>query len=134
MLKHLASFLLLALMVVLAVGSSDSGSGGGSSNSTGAGASDPPAMATGQDKRISGDHRFGCSDRDYLDKLVRYAVQHDDQAFSQGLAAGLLAGTCTMFKSGEEVYLADTAIFSGLVKVRRKGEMQEYWTNMEAVR
>jgi hypothetical protein len=54
--------------------------------------------------------------------------------FRQGLAAGLVAGTCTRFKPGETVYIADTAMFSGLVKIRRKGEMTEYWTNFEAIR
>jgi hypothetical protein len=39
-----------------------------------------------------------------------------------------------MFKNGEVVYIADTAIFSGGVKVRRKGETQEYWTNLEAIK
>jgi hypothetical protein len=150
MFRHLASLLLFICLMGLAIGSSDSGSGGGSSNSGSAtqpvvadgGSSNSgstttstqPVVAGDGSKRISGEHRFGCSDRDYLDKLAGYAVQKDKKAFSQGLAAGLLSGVCTMFKEGEEVYLADTAIFSGLVKVRRKGETQEYWTNLEAVK
>ena len=133
MLRHLASVLLLSVLALLAVGSSDSNSGGGTSAGVSSGSS-TPAVTTGEDKQIAGDHRFGCSDRDYFDKLVGYAVQKDNDAFSQGLAAGILAGTCTMFKVGESVYITDTAIFSGLVEVRRKGETQEYWTNLEAVR
>jgi len=133
MIRHLASLVLLALLAILAVGSSDSGSGRGASTSSGSGASSPPAVSAGEDKRISGDHRFGCSDREYFDKLIGYAVQKDNDAFSQGLASGILAGSCTMFKAGESVYLTDTAILSGLVEVRRKGETQEYWTNLEAV-
>jgi hypothetical protein len=39
-----------------------------------------------------------------------------------------------MFKNGEVVYITDTAIFSGIIKVRRKGETKEYWTNTEAVK
>ena len=39
-----------------------------------------------------------------------------------------------MFTNGEVVYIADTAIFSGLVKVRRRGDTNEYWTNLEAVK
>ena len=64
---------------------------------------------------------------------MSYAVQGDNKAFSGGLAAGVINGTCTMFNAGETVYVTDTAIFSGLVEVRRKGESQEYWTNLEAV-
>jgi len=47
--------------------------------------------------------------------------------------AGLLVGTYTTFKKGEVIYIADTAIFSGLIKVRRKGETQEYWTRIQIV-
>lgn len=82
---------------------------------------------------IVGDHRFGCTDRDYFEKIVGYAVQKDQEAFNRALADGMLAGLCTLFTSGETVYLADTRIFSGLVRVRRRGETAEYWTNMEAV-
>jgi hypothetical protein len=133
MLKHFASLVLLIVLAVLAVGSSDSGSGTPSSsertNSTGS-----QAVTAGEAKQISGEHRFGCSDREYFEKLISYAVQNDNKAFSQGLAAGLLSGTCTAFDSGQSVYITDTAIFSGLVEVRKAGSMQEYWTNLEAVK
>lgn len=95
--------------------------------------SSPRAVTTGQGKQISGDQRLGCSDREYFERLVSYAVQKDNEAFSRGLASGLLAGTCTLFKPDEPVYITDTAIFSGLVKVRQRGQVQEYWTNLEAV-
>ena len=133
MIRHLVSLLLIGMMAFLAYGSSDSGSSGSSSSSSSASASSPQAAVAGETKRIKGDHRFGCSDREYFEKLVSYAVQDDNTAFSQGLAAGLLAGTCTMFSVGEEVYITDTAIFSGLVEVRKKGQTQEFWTNLEAV-
>ncbi|HEX3529683.1 MAG TPA: hypothetical protein VH988_21710 [Thermoanaerobaculia bacterium] len=96
-------------------------------------ASSPSAVTAGQDKKISGNHRFGCTDREYFEKLVSYVVQKDNEAFSRGLAAGILAGACTLFEPSESVYITDTAIFSGLVEVRRKGQAQEYWTNLEAV-
>jgi len=91
-------------------------------------------QAAAQSKRISGNSYFGCVDRQYFDKIIRYLVQKDRQAFYGGLADGISSGTCTMFIAGEEVFIADTAIFSGLVKVRRRGEIVEYWTNIEAVR
>jgi len=92
------------------------------------------AISATADRRISGKHYFGCRDRKYFNKLVNYAVQEDTKAFSQALAAGIFAGICTMLKDGEVVYIMDTAIFSGLIKVRRKGQTQEYWTNREAVK
>ena len=95
-----------------------------------------PAPTEGTDgtRQINGTNRFGCSDRELYEKLGSYAAQEDMAAFSQVLAAGLVSEACTKFAAGEEVFIADTAIFSGLVKVRRKGEMAEYWTNLEATK
>jgi len=53
------------------------------------------------------------------------------EALKQGLGAGLLSDECTLFKTGEEVFLVKAGVF--LVKVQRKGSMNEYWTNIEAV-
>ena len=92
-----------------------------------------PRSVYAQSKQISGSARFGCASREYLNKLVGYIVQQDKAAFVKGLSAGVAVGQCTMFTSGEEVFIADTAIFSGLVKVRRKGEVAEYWTAIESV-
>jgi len=60
-------------------------------------------------------------------------VQEDFEAFEKALAEGVLNGVCTIFEDGEVVYVTDTAILSGLVRIRRRGETQEYWTNLEAV-
>jgi hypothetical protein len=126
--KHFASLLLFAALLVLAFGSTESGSNRES------GKPSTPSVSSGGDERISGENWFGCADRNYFEKLVGYAAQKDTEAFASALTAGLLAGTCTSFKNGEVVYTTDTAIFSGLIKVRRRGETQEYWTNMEAVK
>ncbi|MBW1723594.1 MAG: zinc ribbon domain-containing protein [Deltaproteobacteria bacterium] len=84
--------------------------------------------------RISGEGWFGCIDREQMASLVRYVTQKDKDAFAKAFAMGLAGGTCTRFESDEVVHLMDTAIFSGLVKVRREGETQTYWTNSEAIR
>jgi predicted RNA-binding Zn-ribbon protein involved in translation (DUF1610 family) len=93
-----------------------------------------PPPPRSNDHHIQGESNFGCIDREYRGKLVSAAVQKDIDAFKNGLAAGILTGQCVMFKSGEQVFLTDTAIFSGLVQVRRRGEMTSYWVNIEAVK
>lgn len=85
-------------------------------------------------KVITGNNHFGCTSKEYHKKLLGFVVDHDKAAFEQGLSAGISTGLCTVFHSGEAVFLSDTAVFSGLVKLRRKGESLEYWTAMEAVR
>ena len=90
-------------------------------------------QAPGQ-TRIAGSNWFGSTSREYFKKLVEYEVQKDERAFSEALAAGVLTNTCTIFKDGEIVYITDTMLLSGMAKVRRRGDTQEYWTNVEAVK
>lgn len=128
--RHLVSCLVLGGLLVLALGSDDSSS---RRDAPSAGKAPSQTNPTGE-KRISGENWFGCTDREYFSKLVDYAVQDDQQAFSQALATGVVAGVCTTFTNGENVFITDTAVFSGLVKVRRRGEITEYWTNLEAIK
>ncbi len=92
------------------------------------------AVSAESPRRIADEHRFGCTDKEYLKELVGYAADKDLEAFKQGLMAGILTGTCTLFEKGEQVYVVDTSILSGLVRVRRKGETKKYWTVLEAIR
>ncbi len=85
-----------------------------------------------QEREVVRDNHFGCRDREYFDKLHRFVVQGDKDAFTIGLGAGIAAGQCTMFQRGELLFLSDTAVFSGLLKVRRRGEMVDYWMLSEA--
>lgn len=84
-------------------------------------------------RKIKDDNYFGCTDKEYFDKLIKYIVDEDIEAFKKGLMAGIITEECTLFKKGEAVYVVDTKIFSGLAKVRRKGNVREYWTNLEAL-
>ena len=89
-----------------------------------------PAMAQSMRITRSG---FGCQSREYYDKISGCVSDGDKEAFEKTLMVGILSGECTLFKVGEEVFLTDTAIFSMLVKVRRKGEIVEYWINSKAI-
>ena len=82
--------------------------------------------------RIDGDNHFGCRDRDYYSKLTRFAVQGDREAWSRALAEGALSGECILFKADEPVFVTDMT-WTGLGKVRRKGDINEYWTAREYV-
>lgn len=90
------------------------------------------SLPTGQHV-ITSENKWGCTDREYVDKLFGFVVDQDKEAFMRAISAGIATGHCTTFKVGEPVFLADTAIMSGLVKLRRKGETIEYWTAVEAI-
>jgi hypothetical protein len=104
----------------------------GSREKTGAQGVKNTTRASGQ-HRIVSDKFIGCTSRDDNDLLTKLAVQGDTGAFQKALAAGLLTGRCTLFKHGEVVFVMDTAVLSGLVRIRRQGEVVEYWTNIEAI-
>lgn len=87
------------------------------------------AASTGENHFISGDSYIGCADRDTFNRLVDFAVQKDQTAF----AALLLSSDCITFKKGEEVFLDEVPFLSGSIKLRRKGDVQSYWTNVEAL-
>jgi len=88
---------------------------------------------TGGTRAINGTNWFGCLARSEFERISGYAAQRDEEAFTGALASAVLTGTVYIFSPGEEVFVTDTALFSGLVKVRPKGQTAEYWTNTEAV-
>ena len=65
----------------------------------------------------------------FLDKAVEYASAHDDEALQELLDTGLVF----LLKGGMEVYIVDTKLFSGKVKIRLKGSTTEVWTLYEAI-
>ena len=87
-----------------------------------------------REKTIRGQNWFGATSKELFEKLVKYSTQKDAVAFGKVMTAGLQTGETTFFKDGETVLLMDTAFFSGLFKVRRRGEVAEYWTNYEAAK
>lgn len=80
--------------------------------------------------RINGEHRFGCSDREYFDRLGKIGGQGDEAALADGIRMGYASGVCVPFKAGEPVYLEENQW--GIIKVRRPSEQVGYWTFMEA--
>lgn len=93
-----------------------------------------PVNAEGMRRVISSDGYFGCVDKDYNSKLTSYLVDDDKDAFAQGLLAGYKSGECVRLEAGAEVFVTKTEIFSGLNRIRLKGSMNEYWTNIEATK
>ena len=64
---------------------------------------------------ITNGGRIGRNDKSYFEKLVRFASQKDEEAFSQAYMTGVLAEIATKFNDGEKVFLSVVTIFSGMV-------------------
>jgi len=92
----------------------------------------PPKAADGT-YGIRGGSYVGCTDREQYKKLIHYGNSKDFEAFARAMSLGRLNGTHTAFKNGERVHLVD-ATWTGLIRVRRRGETIEYWTASGAIK
>ena len=72
---------------------------------------------------------FASPSREMFDKASSYLAAKDFDA----LQTVLQSGDVFRLKAGIEVHLVDTAVWSGMVKVRPHGQTLEFWTNTEAI-
>ncbi|MEQ2050081.1 hypothetical protein [Burkholderia multivorans] len=84
-------------------------------------------------RQVAGNGFFGCVDKDYFHKLMRFRTENDGVAFSNSFEKARESGLCTMFIKGEPVFLSKTEMMAGLVQIRRKGDDLEYWTFSEII-
>lgn len=91
------------------------------------------ASSFAQVQQITGGPWLGCKDKDTQGHITKMAVSGDTQAFQKAVVKTLLSGDCVQLKAGQQVFLEDTAIFSGLIKIRRQGDTAAFWTNIEAL-
>lgn len=85
-------------------------------------------------RTIKSDGAIGCVERSRFEQLVKLVSDGDKEAWKQSVLAAFLSEECIPMKAGDVVYIQDTAIFSGLVQVRRQGETRAYWTNLQQIR
>ncbi len=85
--------------------------------------------ASAWEAHITKDAAPGCLENDDLDKAYRLSGDHE--AFVKFMLAAILEGRCTLFDAGEEVDQSDGKWT--VVKVRRKGDTNEYWVPREAI-
>lgn len=117
--QHIASVIIIGLLVILATGSGDSDEGDSTSSSV-------------SGRQTITETYIGCISNQDIKKLTDFAVQKDQAAYSSFLSTRLLNGTCIRLTQGTTVYVMDYD-FPGLVKVRKEGETTGYWTYSEAV-
>jgi hypothetical protein len=76
----------------------------------------------------------GCITNEDHSKFTNYLIQKDEEALKKFLTLKLVTGECTVFSVNEPVNVTDTALFSGMIQIRRHGEIKEFWTNFEYVK
>lgn len=89
--------------------------------------------ASARSYQIKGGPWFACISKDTHKQSTRIAVSGDQAAFKKFMMQALLSGQCIPLKQGQQVYLQETSVLSGVVQVRPAGATQGYWTNIEAI-
>lgn len=82
---------------------------------------------------IEGDEVFGCRTRPTMERFLRLRSDGDKAAFGRILMESYRSGECRDLLRNQIVYLSDTAVLSGLVKVRPEGGIDELWLLSGAV-
>ena len=90
------------------------------------------SVPTGPDHRIT-QNTWGCQQRSTLAHITELRAQGDTQATTAALSAGIDAQDCVTLDVGDEVYVVDAAVLSGLSRVRKAGQTAAYWVALEAV-
>lgn len=75
--------------------------------------------------------RLGCLNKDDASQLAKIAYQGDLEAFKALATRLILASRCDFLKAGTQVYLSDTAVFSGMQCVRPRGAPDCYWVSLD---
>jgi hypothetical protein len=91
------------------------------------------SLAFAETYTIKEDSLFGCKSRTHFEKLIQYITDDDKQAFVTALDMALKAKKCIMFKKNQIVYVVKIDIIGGMVLLRPKGGLAEYWAKTRTI-
>jgi hypothetical protein len=67
-----------------------------------------------------------CRDRETYSRYIGIVMEKDDEAFNRFLVRTLTTRECVL-QVGQIVYMEDVVMFSGVMKVRPRGDDTGYW-------
>lgn len=85
------------------------------------------------EKYIVLDNAPGCKSQERFKAMMLASQEGGGAEFKREIMRTLISGECKMFKRGQRVYITDTAMFSGMVQIRARGEVYKYWTGLKAI-
>lgn len=68
-----------------------------------------------------------CFDKGDSDHLANLIASGDKEAYGKAILRGVLEKRCGPVKKDTDAIISDRAVFSGMAKVRPKGDDREYW-------
>ncbi len=91
-------------------------------------------LLTGDKGVINREVEIGYRYKADLLKFREMATHKDTKAMERFVEKGLRLNTIGVFKKGVGIYCIDTDNSRGLVKVRGKGDIHEYWMRPESIK
>lgn len=82
---------------------------------------------------VTKDGWFGFVAESDLKKISEYIVAKDDEAFKKAMMVLLMSDMAISLQKGDMVYVVDRSVWKGTIKIRKKGELSEYWTFKEVI-
>lgn len=77
--------------------------------------------------RVVQKYAIGCESRDHLEKIIEYSQARDYSAADKAINDLRARGLCKYLTEGTTVQVVDTALLSRMVRIRERGELQEWW-------
>lgn len=76
---------------------------------------------------------YGCIDKENFKRLRNILMQRDDATFLKEVTASAKKGECVKFNKGEKVYLEEGTVISSVIKIKKEGSSNSYWTATKAI-
>jgi hypothetical protein len=89
------------------------------------------AEPTSSNEGIVAAKTLACRDWDSVTRLYDYLENGDKRRFLIEAHKAVVSGSCSVFESGEAVYISEVGVSSA--KLRRRNETVEYWARRRAV-
>ena len=83
--------------------------------------------------QIVGTGYYGCIDKENFKRLRDILMQRDDAAFLREVTASVTKGECVRLNKGEKVYLEGGSTISSIIRIKKEGNPNSYWTTTKAL-
>jgi hypothetical protein len=93
----------------------------------------PPSSYEQKNYQIIDTGYYGCIDKENFKRLRNILMQRDDATFLKEVTASVKKGECVKFNKGEKVYLEEGTVISAVIRIKKEGESNSYWTATKAI-
>lgn len=93
----------------------------------------PPSSYEQKTYQIIDTGYYGCIDKENFKRIRNILMQRDDATFLKEITASVKKGECIKFNKGEKVYLEEGTVISAVIRIKKEGDSNSYWTATKAI-